>query len=116
MKTDEKAKAAAGELAAALEQWKGAEMTYRFKKSVPVGYDRQGYIYFKSRLYRQLSKEDRDAIAAHCRRCGGEYWRALLEFVTRDTTATKVCMKYYISQSTLERMVRRYYAEFPKDL
>ena len=27
---------------------------FRFKKSVPVSYDRQGYIYFTSRLYEEL--------------------------------------------------------------
>ena len=30
---------------------------FRYKKSVPVSYERQGYIYFASRLYRELTEE-----------------------------------------------------------
>lgn len=87
---------------------------FRFKRSLPVGYNRQGYIYFKSLLYRELGERDRERIAGLCRECGGESWRALLEFVTTDATATQICLKHYISQSTLERMVKRYYMRFPR--
>ena len=34
---------------------RGASM-FRFKRSVPVSYDRQGYIYFTSRLYEELRR------------------------------------------------------------
>ena len=32
------------------------------------------------------------------------------------STATAVCMKHCLSKSTLHRMVRRYYEDFPKKL
>lgn len=86
---------------------------YRFKQGVKVKYDRQGYIYFVSRLYKDLPEEKRAAIRQHCRDCAGEYHKALFEFVTRDTTATAIELKYYISRATLYRVVRRYYEEFP---
>lgn len=85
---------------------------FRFKRGVPVPYDRQGYIYFKSRLYRTLPPEDQEAIRALCQACGGEHHRALLAFLTTDAGAERVCREHYISRSTLERMVRRYYSAF----
>ncbi len=35
---------------------KGVRACFRFKRSVPVSYDRQGYIYFTSRLYEELRR------------------------------------------------------------
>lgn len=85
---------------------------FRFKRSVPVSYDRQGYIYFISRLFRELPQERRREILELCRVSGGEYAGALLEFVTTDANATEICMRHNLSRSTLERAVRRYYVNF----
>ena len=51
-----------------------------------------------------------------CSRAGGEYAGALKEFVTTDRGAEEICGKHYISQSTLERMVKRYYLAFAETL
>ena len=83
---------------------------FRYKKSVPVSYERQGYIYFASRLYRELTEEQQRKLLNLCLQCGGEHYRALFEFVTA------VCMKHFLSRSTLERAVRRYYESFPQKL
>ena len=49
---------------------------FRCKKSVPVPYHRQGYIYFKSRCYRDYcSPEDQRHILNLCLEAGGEYYR-----------------------------------------
>lgn len=85
---------------------------FRFKKAIPVSYDRQGYIFFISRRYRELDLQERRKIRALCARAGKEYREALLEFVTTGTGAAAVCAKHYISASTLERAVRRYYIAF----
>ena len=87
---------------------------FRFKSGVKVGYNRQGYIYFTSRLYKDLPEEDQRVILNLCLEHGGESYQALFEFVTTDATATAVCMKHCLSKSTLHRMVRRYYEDFPK--
>ena len=47
---------------------------------------------------------------------GGEYYQALYEFVTSDVGATAVCRKHFLSQSTLERIVRKYYILFAESL
>lgn len=89
---------------------------FRFKKSIPVGYDLQGYIYFASRLYRHLPAQKKKQILNLCAQAGGEYYQALFEFVTTDAGAAAVCAKHFLSQSTLERIVRRYYIAFSETL
>lgn len=89
---------------------------FRFKSGVKVDYNRQGYIYFTSRLYKDLPEEEQRVILNLCLEHGGESYQALFEFVTTDATATAVCMKHCLSKSTLHRMVRRYYEDFPKKL
>lgn len=88
---------------------------FRMKKSLPMGYDRQGYIYFTSKMFRHLPKQQRSIIRQVCTRAGGEYADALLEFVTTNRGATSVCLRHHISESTLERIVRKYYCIFPTE-
>lgn len=89
---------------------------FRYKRGIKEGYDRQGYIYFTSRQYKAMSKEDREKIRQLCIQSGGEHYRELLEFVTTDATATAIGMKYCISKATLYRAVRKYYESFPDKL
>ena len=89
---------------------------FRFKRGVQVDYNRQGYIYFVSRQYKELPKEDQRKIVNLCLLHGGEHYQALFDFVTTDTTATAITMKYYISRATLYRAVCKYYEGFPKKL
>ena len=72
---------------------------FRFKSGVKVDYNRQGYIYFTSRLYKDLPEEDQRVILNLCLEHGGESYQALFEFVTTDATATAVCMKHCLSKS-----------------
>lgn len=89
---------------------------FRFKSGVNVRYNRQGYIYFVSLLYRDLDVMGKRKIRELCKEHGGEYSKALFEFVTTDTTATAICMRHHISKSTLYRAVRKYYENFPMNL
>lgn len=86
---------------------------FRYKKSVPLSYDRQGYIFFLSRLYDQMPEEKRRMILELCDEAGGEHSKALFMFVTTDISATAICARYFLSRSTLERVVRKYYMIFP---
>lgn len=89
---------------------------FRFKRGIPISYDAQGYIYFLSRRYRRLPLAKRRKIDELCGQAGGEYASALKEFVTTDRGAEEICGKYFISQSTLERLVKRYYLAFSETL
>ena len=79
---------------------------FRYKRGVKVDYDRQGYIYFVSRMYKNLPPEDQQAILNLCLQCGGEHYQA----------ATALAMKHYLSKKTLYRAVRKYYENFPEKL
>lgn len=79
-----------------------------------VGYDRQFYIYSISRSYRLLSPDQRAVIDELCERVGGENAAALKAFLTSDRGVHSVALRYYVSESTLNRMIKRYYLGFPK--
>ena len=89
-------------------------MGFRFRKSVPLPYERQGYIYYKSLCFKRLSKREKDRLIKLCSDAGGAYSAALFEYMTSAATADAVCLRHYISRSTLERAVRKYYIKFPR--
>lgn len=60
---------------------------FRYKKSIPVSYERQGYIYFTSLLYWELPKRTQEKILNLCIAAGKENYQALFEFVTTDAGA-----------------------------
>ena len=78
-----------------------------------VGYEKQGYIYFVSRRYKELPLEAQKAILNLCIMAGGAYYKALFEYVTTDASATSISMRYYLSKATLYRAVKVYYEKFP---
>lgn len=85
---------------------------FRYRPSIRVSYDQQGYIYFVSRQYHRLQNQEREKIRLLCRETGGPYSGALLEHVTTGASAEAVCMKHALSPSTLRRAVNRYYEGF----
>ena len=89
---------------------------FRYKRGVKADYNRQGYIFFVSRQYRKLDAEAQKKIRDLCTECGGEYHRALFEFVTTDASATALAMRHHMDRATLYRKVRKYYESFPKQL
>lgn len=89
---------------------------YRFKRGIPVGYTRQGYIYFYSRNYHCLPAEEKAVVRNAARAAGGAYYRAVMDYVTTDTTHVAICSKYHLSRATLDRMVRKYYIQMDKEL
>ena len=55
---------------------------FRYKKSIPVSYERQGYIYFTSLLYRELPEGAQRKILNLCLEAGGEYYQACLLYTS----------------------------------
>ena len=89
---------------------------FRFKKGVPLSYEEQGYIYFTSLMYKKMPLAMQRKIRSLCVAAGGEYSDALFAFVTTQMGATEVCTKHFLSQSTLERIVKKYYIAFSESL
>lgn len=89
---------------------------FRYKRGMKADYNRQGYIYFTSRRYRELDEEAQQKILNLCLEHGGEYYQALFEFVTTDASATALAMRHHMDKTTLYRKVRKYYENFPTQL
>ena len=89
---------------------------FRFKAGIKVSYKRQGYIYFTSLRYEELSDEKQRRIRQLCRECGGQHSKALFTAVTTETSIDLICDSNYISRETLKRMKKAYYEKFPKEL
>ena len=89
-------------------------MPFRSKRGIRASYARQIYIYGVSLNYRNLTPAQQGKIDRLCETWGKENRDALFEFVTTDATAVAVCMKHHIaSRTTLYRMVKDYYENFP---
>lgn len=82
---------------------------FRYKRGANVSYEDQGYIYFLSQRYRMLNAEKKNMIRQACRDAAGSAQKAVLEYVTTECDSRFICDKHALSESTLERMVRRYY-------
>ena len=80
---------------------------FRYKKSIPVSYERQGYIYFTSLLYWELPKRTQEKILNLCIAAGKENYQALFEFVTTDAGAQAVCLRHHLSPSTSRAEILR---------
>lgn len=89
---------------------------FRYRKGIPLSYNRQGYIFFQSLLFPELSQRDQERIIKLCKQSARQYWKALLEYVTTSANAPYIEMKHSISQSTLYRVTREYYLRFPRKL
>lgn len=82
---------------------------FRYKRDANVSYEDQGYIYFLSQRYKRENAENKKLIRQACRDAAGSAQRAVLEYVTTDCDSAFICSRHALSESTLERMVRRYY-------
>ena len=89
---------------------------FRYKRGIPLEYDVQGYIYFLSRRYRRLPQAKRKKIDELCSKAGEQYEPALKAYVTTARSAEEICEKFFLSESTLERLVKRYYVLFAQEL
>lgn len=91
-------------------------MICRLKRGVHRPAAEQRYIYAVSQMYHRLAPANRERIRQLCRQAAPDYEEALLEYVTTDCTDVSVTMQYHMSEATLCRAVRRYFAIFPVPL
>ena len=89
---------------------------FKEKTSIPLSYQRQGYIYFTCRAWEDLSDAQRRKIVQTAEQACGEYAPAVLRFVTTDESATRITAKYCLGTMTLYRAVKRFYLAFPRHL
>lgn len=88
---------------------------FRYKRGIRCSYRRQAYIYGISTNYENLTRAQQETIRALCRQAGGDNAAAVFDFMTREKTATAVCLEHHIaSRTTLYNCVKKYYENFPK--
>lgn len=85
---------------------------FKFRRGVRRSYDEQGYCYFVCRSYARLGKGERARIDELIHRAGGEYAAALRDYLLTDAGWSEVCQRYYLSDRTLCRIVKRFIEEF----
>ncbi len=82
---------------------------FKYRKKIRRSYIEQGTVFFTCRRYDKLDRGEREKIDALIYRAGGEYANPLRAYLLTDAGWTEVCQKYYISDATLYRAVRRFY-------
>lgn len=93
------------------------DVKFRYKRGIPVPYEQQGYIFFKSLRYDKLPASEQERIRNLCDRIGGNNGQALFEHVTTGEPIKSVCKRHYIaSPTTLYRALKRYHERFPENL
>ncbi len=86
---------------------------FRMLKNCPLDYAEQGYVFFRCQRWQFLPRIERERIKALCRRIaeGDEHKeQAILALMTTSESWRAVCMRYYVSDATLDRLRRRFYA------
>lgn len=83
----------------------------KFKKlrSVRKSYEEQAYIFYACATYEKQNAATRRKIENLCTRAAGEYAPALLEFLTSSADFRHICETHHISDSTLERVRKKFY-------
>ena len=82
-------------------------------------YEVQGLIFFLSSNYRVLPDELRALVRESCKAAAGKSgnYDAMLEYMTKGKTKAAVMMRYHIaSETTVDRMVRKYFCEMERRL
>lgn len=83
-------------------------------KGLKLPYIKQGLIYFTCLNYDSLSEEMQNGIDLLCYECGKEYKKALFELVTTQNSVINISQKYYVSESLLYRLRKRFYSEWDR--
>ena len=75
-------------------------------------FDEQGYIFFTTRLYPVLPKEDRESIESLCQGIAGAAWKALLSYIRGEDCWQKKAIEHGVSPASLRRWKVKYYDKF----
>ncbi len=82
---------------------------FRKRKGIKVSYPMQGLICFTCLTYDAQPKEVKDKIKQLCEQVGGSFSDALFEFITTEKTATEISLNYYVSETHLYNLRKKFY-------
>ena len=87
-------------------------MPFKKMKSVPLSYNKQGYIYFTCHHYAECDQATRAKIDTLCERVGREYRSALFRVLTTDEPLNRIAHEHYVSPAVLYRKKARFFSEW----
>ncbi len=82
---------------------------FKKRRGINLSYPMQGFICFTCLTYDAQPKTVKTKINKLCSKIGGEFKDALFEFVTTEKTAVEIGMKYYVSESKLYDLRKKFY-------
>lgn len=85
---------------------------FKFMRTVGLSYEEQGECYFTCQRYAKLDRIERERIESICRSvsAGDDVKRqAILAYMTTRISWRETCARFYVSDSTLDRLRRRFY-------
>ena len=83
--------------------------TFRKLRGVDRPYTIQGEIYFRCLNYNGQSRPIKRKIDRLLAECGGSNEAALREVITGGMTVTEAALKYYLSESSIYNMRKKFY-------
>lgn len=84
-------------------------MKFKRRRGINVPYLRQGLIYFTCQDYAGQPPEVQHKILQLCHQCGGEHHEALFLAMTTQRNLLPIAQEHYIDESTLWRLVQKFY-------
>ncbi len=82
---------------------------FRKKRGINLSYPMQGFICFSCLTYDAQPKNVKEKIKKLCQNVGGAHSEALFEFVTTEKSVTEISLKYYISETLLYNLRKKFY-------
>ncbi len=82
---------------------------FRKRKGINLSYPMQGFVCFSCLTYDAQPNNIKSKINRLCDVVGGEFRDALFEFVTTEKSAVEIGLKYYVSESKLYDMRKKFY-------
>ena len=82
-----------------------------FKKlrGIDLSYEWQGFTRFACLTYNDQSQEMKDKILNLCITCGKDKYQALFELMTTQKSAVSIARRYFVSETILYRLRRKFY-------
>lgn len=84
-------------------------MQFKHNRNFGIAYKKIGLIYFTCLNYSSQSQRTKDKVRNLCKEIGGVHMEALFEAVTTDQTIQYVAQKYFMDESGLWRLCKKFY-------
>lgn len=81
-------------------------------RSIKKSYAEQGKIFFQCLNYKNEPRATKEKIDRLCREVGGEYEKALKEYLTDNADMQYISTRYYLSVATLDRLRKAFYEKW----